>query len=213
MTSAVKTHPMRGAKRILDLVLSAMILTLLSPFLFLAAILIRVDSRGPVFFRQERVGKNGVDFRIWKFRTMEMGAPDQGQGCVIEADDPRITRVGRFLRKWSIDEIPQFLNVIKGEMSLVGPRPTLRYQVEQYSLRQRKRLEVLPGISGWAQIHGRNEISWPERIEYDVWYAEHWSFWLDLRILFQTPFVFLRRGGLYGRKEDFAIRPGKDGDP
>jgi lipopolysaccharide/colanic/teichoic acid biosynthesis glycosyltransferase len=198
---------MNSLKRILDLVVSLGTLVVLSPVLLIGIIWIRIDSPGPVFFRQVRVGKDGRDFRIWKFRTMRIGSPEQGPGVVIEAGDPRITRAGRLLRKWSLDEIPQLLNVLKGEMSVVGPRPTLRYQVEQYSPRQRRRLSVLPGITGWAQIHGRNLLSWPERIEYDVWYVDNWSFWLDLKILARTPWVLFGKQGLYGRREDFAIRP------
>lgn len=194
-------------KRILDVVLSLGVLVVLSPALLAAAIWVRIDSPGPVFFRQLRVGRDGRDFRIWKFRTMEAGSPEQGPGVEIEAGDPRITRAGRKLRRWSLDELPQFINVLKGEMSVVGPRPTLRYQVEQYSQRQRRRLSVTPGITGWAQIHGRNVLSWPERIEYDLWYVEHRSLWLDLKILARTPAVLFGRRGLYGRKEDFAIRP------
>jgi lipopolysaccharide/colanic/teichoic acid biosynthesis glycosyltransferase len=198
---------MRVMKRILDVVLSLAVLTVCSPLLLVGAIWIRFDSPGPVFFRQVRVGRDGRNFRIWKFRTMQIGVPEQGPGVEIEAGDTRITRAGKVLRQWSLDEVPQLINVLKGEMSVVGPRPTLRYQVDQYTDRQKKRLRVPPGITGWAQIHGRNVLSWPERIEYDIWYVENWSLWLDLMILWKTPWVLFGKRGLYGRKEDFAIRP------
>jgi lipopolysaccharide/colanic/teichoic acid biosynthesis glycosyltransferase len=170
-------------------------------------ILIKLDSKGPIFFKQERVGKDGYPFQIFKFRTMVEGAVHMGAGYLIEKDDFRITRVGKFLRRTSLDELPQLINILRGEMSLVGPRPTLRYQVEQYDDWQKRRLLVKPGVTGWAQIHGRNELSWNERIEYDIWYLEHWSVSLDLKILMKTLWVVLKRKGLYGDGEKFDIRP------
>lgn len=186
-------------KNILDRVISLIALIILAvPFLVIA-LAIKLDSRGPVFFRQERVGKDGKLFKIWKFRTMVVGAENQGLGYNVAQDDPRITRVGRFLRIWGLDELPQLINVLRGEMSLVGPRPTLQYQVERYNDFQRKRLLVKPGITGWAAIHGRNLLSWEERIKLDVWYVENWSLWLDLKIMLKTLwFVLFTRKGVYG---------------
>ncbi|RLB08966.1 MAG: hypothetical protein DRG39_08145, partial [Deltaproteobacteria bacterium] len=169
---------------------------------------IKIDSKGPVFFRQERVGKNGKIFKIWKFRTMVMGAVSQGLGFNVARDDPRITRVGKFLRRWGLDELPQLINVLKGEMSIVGPRPTLKYQVDRYDAFQRQRLLMKPGITGWALIHGRNLLSWEERIKYDVWYVEHWSLGLDLWIILKTLWIVLvTKEGVYGKdgiNDDFT---------
>jgi len=181
--------------RALDKAIAGLGLAIASPVLVAAAIAVKLDSRGPVLYRQTRVGKDGEDFELLKLRTMVVGAESQGAGYGVDRGDPRITRVGAFLRRTSIDELPQLLNVVRGEMSLIGPRPTLRYQVERYDERQRRRLEVRPGITGWAQIHGRAELSWPERIELDVWYVEHRSPLVDLRILLRTPLALL--GGTY----------------
>jgi lipopolysaccharide/colanic/teichoic acid biosynthesis glycosyltransferase len=170
-------------------------LVLASPVLALAALATKLDDRGPVLYRQSRVGKDGVDFQLLKLRTMVVGAETQGAGFAVNAGDSRITRVGRFLRRTSIDELPQLWNVVRGDMSLIGPRPTLRYQVERYDERQRRRLEVLPGITGWAQIHGRAALSWDERIELDVWYVDHRSPKTDALILLRTPLALL--GGTY----------------
>jgi lipopolysaccharide/colanic/teichoic acid biosynthesis glycosyltransferase len=152
-----------------------------------AAVAIKVDDGGPVFYRQRRVGLHGREFELLKLRTMEVGAETRGAGFAVNEGDPRITRVGRMLRRLSLDELPQLWNVVRGDMSLIGPRPTLAYQVERYSPRQRRRLEVKPGITGWAQIHGRARLQWSDRIELDVWYVEHRSPWLDLKILARTP--------------------------
>ena len=173
--------------RAADVALASLGLAAAAPALGLAAIAIRLEDGGPVVYRQSRVGKDGVDFDLLKLRTMEVGAEQKGAGFAVDEGDPRITRVGRVLRKLSIDEVPQLWNVVRGEMSLVGPRPTLAYQVERYTPRQRRRLEVKPGITGWAQIHGRAKLPWDERIELDVWYVEHRSPWLDLKILARTP--------------------------
>jgi undecaprenyl phosphate N,N'-diacetylbacillosamine 1-phosphate transferase len=198
----------RGIKRAADVLLSGVAMAASFPLWLAIAILVKVESKGPVFFVQKRVGKDGKRFRAYKFRTMIEGAANQGAGHLIEGeDDPRITRVGRFLRSWGLDELPQFINILKGDMSVVGPRPTLPYQVEQYDDFQRRRLEVRPGVTGWAQIHGRNLLSWPERIEYDVWYVDNWSLALDAEIILKTPSVLLRREGLYADKEKFLIRP------
>jgi undecaprenyl phosphate N,N'-diacetylbacillosamine 1-phosphate transferase len=196
-----------AVKRFVDILLSAVTLILLSPLIALVAIAIRLESEGPVFFVQHRVGKEGKLFRAYKFRSMIQKAADQGAGLFIEGqDDPRITKVGKLLRRWSLDELPQFINVLRGEMSVVGPRPTLPYQVDQYNEFQRRRLEVKPGITGWAQIHGRNVLSWPERIEYDVWYVDNRSFRLDMEIIVKTVPVLFKREGLYADKEKFIIR-------
>ena len=140
-----------------------------------------------MLYRQTRVGKDGADFELLKLRTMVVGAERHGAGYAVDRGDPRITRVGRVLRRLSLDEVPQLWNVVRGDMSVIGPRPTLRYQVERYDERQRRRLEVKPGITGWAQIHGRARLPWDDRIELDVWYVEHRSPWLDLKILARTP--------------------------
>ena len=158
-----------------------------SPLLGLAALAVKLEDGGPVLYRQRRVGKDGVEFELLKLRTMVVGAESLGAGYAVDRGDSRITRVGRVLRRLSIDELPQLWNVVRGEMSLIGPRPTLRYQVDRYTERQRRRLEVRPGLTGWAQIHGRAELPWDERIELDVWYVEHRSPWVDLKILARTP--------------------------
>jgi lipopolysaccharide/colanic/teichoic acid biosynthesis glycosyltransferase len=173
--------------RVLDAALGTAGLTLTSPLLAVSALAIKLDDGGPVFYRQRRVGKDGAEFELVKLRTMEVGAEHKGAGFAVNEGDPRITRVGRLLRRLSLDELPQLWNVVRGDMSLIGPRPTLAYQVERYTPRQRRRLEVLPGITGWAQIHGRARLPWDERIELDVWYVEHRSPWLDLRIIARTP--------------------------
>ena len=173
--------------RALDVAGATLGLALASPFLATAAVAIKLDDRGPVLYRQRRVGQDGREFELVKLRTMVLGAEGQGAGWAVNRDDPRITRVGRLLRRLSLDEIPQLWNVVRGDMSLIGPRPTLAYQVESYTPRQRRRLEVKPGITGWAQIHGRAALPWEERIELDVWYVEHRSPWVDLKILLRTP--------------------------
>jgi lipopolysaccharide/colanic/teichoic acid biosynthesis glycosyltransferase len=173
------------------------LLVITSPLWATIAVAIKLDSRGPVFFRQERVGLDGRPFEVLKLRTMIVDAHTQGAGYAVDKGDSRITRVGNLLRRTSLDELPQLWNVLRGEMSLVGPRPTLSYQVEQYTERQRRRLEVRPGLTGWAQVNGRASLSWPERIELDVWYVEHRSLALDLRILLRTASVLLRPGVVY----------------
>jgi len=186
-------------KRLVDILISLIGLILLAIPFAAIALAIKLGSKGPIFFRQERVGLNGRVFKTWKFRTMVVGAMKQGLGYNVAKDDPRITRVGRFLRSWSLDELPQLINVLRGEMSIVGPRPTLKYQVEQYDDFQRKRLLVKPGITGWALIHGRNLLTWEERIKYDVWYVDHRTIWLDLWVMIKTIWVVLiKREGLYG---------------
>jgi lipopolysaccharide/colanic/teichoic acid biosynthesis glycosyltransferase len=181
--------------RTLDVAIAGAGLALASPFLAAAAIAVKLGDGGPVLFKQTRVGKDGRDFELLKLRTMVVDAEKQGAGYAVNKGDSRITRVGRFLRRTSLDELPQLWNVVRGDMSLIGPRPTLRYQVEHYSDRQRRRLEVLPGITGWAQIHGRASLSWDERIELDVWYVDHRSLRTDLLILLRTPLALF--GGTY----------------
>ena len=173
--------------RVLDTTFGGVSLVVASPFIALAAAAIKLEDGGPVFYRQRRVGLNGEEFELVKLRTMEVGAESKGAGFAVNEGDPRITRVGRLLRRLSVDEVPQLWNVVRGDMSLVGPRPTLAYQVDRYTPRQRRRLEVRPGITGWAQIHGRARLPWEDRIELDVWYVEHRSAWLDLKILARTP--------------------------
>jgi lipopolysaccharide/colanic/teichoic acid biosynthesis glycosyltransferase len=168
---------------------------LASPLVALAALAIKLEDRGPVLYRQTRVGRDGVDFELLKLRTMVVGAETMGAGLAVNRGDSRITRTGRLLRRLSLDELPQLWNVVRGEMSVIGPRPTLRYQVEQYDERQRHRLDVKPGITGWAQVNGRAELPWADRIELDVWYVEHRSASLDLRILARTPRALF--GGTY----------------
>jgi lipopolysaccharide/colanic/teichoic acid biosynthesis glycosyltransferase len=174
-------------KRAFDVAASSLMLFVASPVLAGSAAAIVLEDRGPVFYRQRRVGRDGVEFELLKLRTMVVGAEKMGAGLAVNQGDPRITKVGRLLRRLSLDELPQLWNVLRGDMSLVGPRPTLAYQVERYTPRQRRRLQVKPGITGWAQVHGRAKLPWDERIELDVWYVEHRSFWLDLKILAKTP--------------------------
>jgi len=181
------------AKRAMDLAIACAAAVVVLPLMAIIAAVIRLDSRGPALLRQTRVGRHGEDFELLKFRTMVVGAHTMGAGWLIAERDPRITRVGHFLRRWSLDELPQLINVLRGDMSIVGPRPTLRYQVDQYTDFQRRRLEVRPGITGWAQVQGRNDLSWPRRIELDVWYVDHRSLRLELEILRRTFRVLVTR--------------------
>jgi lipopolysaccharide/colanic/teichoic acid biosynthesis glycosyltransferase len=181
--------------RAADVAIAGGALVLAAPILGLAGLAVRLGGRGPVLYRQTRVGKDGVDFELLKLRTMVVGAETQGAGFAVDKGDARITRVGRVLRRLSLDELPQLWNVVRGEMSVIGPRPTLRYQVQRYTPRHRRRLDVKPGITGWAQVHGRAALPWDERIELDVWYVEHRSPWLDLQILARTPLALF--GGTY----------------
>jgi lipopolysaccharide/colanic/teichoic acid biosynthesis glycosyltransferase len=195
--------------RVADVAVAGLGLAVASPFLAAAAIAIKLEDGGPVLYRQVRVGRDGVDFELLKLRTMVEGAERQGAGYAVDRGDPRITRVGRILRRTSIDELPQLWNVIRGDMSIIGPRPTLRYQVERYDARQRHRLDVLPGLTGWAQVHGRAALSWAERIELDVWYVEHRSPRLDLAILLRTPLALFSgtyKGATGGWRDDQSSR-------
>ncbi|MBI3741909.1 MAG: sugar transferase [Chloroflexi bacterium] len=187
-----------GIKRAFDVVVSIAALVVLSPLIALIAIAIKRDSPGSIFFVQERVGKDGKPFRAIKFRTMIVNAEKIGLGLEIAHDDARITRVGHVLRRWTLDEIPQLFNVLRNEMSVIGPRPTVQSQVERYTPWQRRRLTMKPGMAGWAWIHGRNNLAWSRRIELDVWYVEHWSLWLDVKIFFIAVLILFRHEGVYG---------------
>jgi lipopolysaccharide/colanic/teichoic acid biosynthesis glycosyltransferase len=184
-------------RRAIDILVSAVLLALSSPFLLAAIIAIRLTSRGPAIYRQRRSGRYGEQFDMLKLRTMVDGAEHVGAGLAVNANDSRITRVGAVLRRTSLDELPNLVNVLRGEMTLVGPRPTLPAQVAQYTARQHGRLSVKPGITGWAQINGRAALPWSERIELDLYYIEHRSLLLDLKILLRTPTLVLGGGGLY----------------
>jgi lipopolysaccharide/colanic/teichoic acid biosynthesis glycosyltransferase len=181
--------------RVADVALAGVGLALASPFLAAAALAVKLEDAGPVLFRQTRVGKDGKDFELLKLRSMAVGAEHLGAGFAVDKGDARITRVGRFLRRTSIDELPQLWNVLRGDMSVIGPRPTLRYQVDRYTERQRRRLDVRPGLTGWAQVNGRATLAWADRIELDVWYVEHRSPLVDLKILLRTPLALF--GGTY----------------
>ena len=181
--------------RALDVTIAGIGLVVASPALAVAALAVKLEDRGPVLYRQTRVGKDGRDFELLKLRTMVVGAEKMGAGYAVDQGDSRITRSGALLRRLSIDELPQLWNVIRGDMSVIGPRPTLRYQVDRYDERQLHRLDVKPGITGWAQIHGRAALPWAERIDLDLWYVKHRSPSVDLKILLRTPLALF--GGTY----------------
>ncbi|MET0685022.1 MAG: sugar transferase [Solirubrobacteraceae bacterium] len=184
-------------KRALDIVVAGTMLTLSAPVLAVAALLIRLESHGHPIYRQRRVGRDGAPFELYKLRTMVAGAESIGPGLALAEGDTRITRLGRVLRRTSLDELPNLVNVLRGEMSVVGPRPTVQIQVDRYTERQRGRLAVNPGLTGWAQVQGRASLPWGERIELDLWYVEHESLLLDLKILSRTIRTVLHGGGLY----------------
>lgn len=190
------TYPF-GLKRAFDLGAASLLLVLLSPILLLAAVALRVDTPGPVFFRQRRLGWRGCTFSIFKFRTMLDGSTYLGTGLETHRDDFRITRVGRFLRNSRLDELPQLLNVLRGDMSLVGPRPLLPEFLAYYTDLDLRRLEALPGMTGWQQVNGASRHGWSERVRLDVWYVDHAGFWLDLWILVLTLKVVLRADTVY----------------
>ena len=182
------TTVQEALKRLMDCSISAILLVIFSVPLMLIALAVKLESKRPALFKQERAGKDGQNFTLYKLRSL-MLSEDQGNTFHEEQD---VTRVGKFIRRWRIDEMPQFINVLKGDMSIVGPRPTLPYQVTRYNQEQRRRLNVKPGLTGWSQIHGDSAISWPDRIALDLWYIDNWSLWLDLKIMFLTPFALLR---------------------
>jgi lipopolysaccharide/colanic/teichoic acid biosynthesis glycosyltransferase len=184
-------------KRALDVTVAGLALVGAGPLLGLAALLIRLETHGHPIYRQRRVGLDGEPFELYKLRTMVSGAETIGAGLAVDAGDARITRLGALLRRTSMDELPNLVNVLRGEMSVVGPRPTVQVQVDRYSQRQRGRLSVRPGLTGWAQIHGRASLPWHERIELDLWYVEHASLRLDLQILWRTLRMVLGGHGLY----------------
>jgi lipopolysaccharide/colanic/teichoic acid biosynthesis glycosyltransferase len=184
-------------RRALDIVVAGLALAFFSPVLLAAMIAIRLESPGSPIYRQRRVGMNGEEFDVLKLRTMVTGAEHIGAGMAIDEGDTRITRVGGFLRRTSLDEIPNLINVLTGEMAIIGPRPTIPVQVAQYTERQHGRLAVKPGLTGWAQVNGRAALPWPERIELDLWYIEHRSWRLDIRILVRTARMVLGGHGLY----------------
>ncbi len=178
-------------KRGFDLIISLIALIVLSPILLIVAIWVKLDSKGPVIFKQQRLGVGGVPFNMYKFRSMCVGAENQGTGVYSYKGDARITKVGRILRATSIDELPQLVNILKGDMALIGPRPALTYHpwpYEQYDEHQKHMFDVRPGITGWAQVNGRKEVPWPERIELNIYYVEHLSFALDWKIFWMTIF-------------------------
>ncbi len=199
-------------KRLIDIAVSFVGLTVLSPVMALLAALVRLTSPGPAFYTQLRAGQHGRPFRLVKFRSMVVNAEHMGARYGMEKNDPRITRLGRFLRASSLDELPQLWNILIGEMSIVGPRPGLLYQAAGYSEEQARRLTVKPGVTGWAQVHGRNEIPWSKRIELDLWYVDNMSFALDLSIVLRTIIVVVSRSGVRQDQpasdvEDFALAP------
>ncbi|HEY7891648.1 MAG TPA: sugar transferase [Solirubrobacteraceae bacterium] len=186
-------------RRLLDILVSLSLLILAAPVLAIATIAIRLESRGSAIYRQRRIGKDGHPFDVLKLRTMVDGAEYIGAGLAVNENDPRITRIGALLRRTSIDELPNLLNVLRGEMSLIGPRPTLPDQVASYTPRQRRRLSIKPGITGWAQVNGRTALPWSERIELDLYYIEHRRLTMDLQILARTVAMVFRGSGLYKR--------------
>jgi lipopolysaccharide/colanic/teichoic acid biosynthesis glycosyltransferase len=194
-------------KRLLDLLIAGPLAVLTAPVIGLLALAIRLESPGHPIYTQTRVGQDGELFAIYKLRTMVRGAEFTGAGLAIQEGDERITRMGAFLRRYSLDELPNLWNVLRGEMSIVGPRPTLAVQVEQYTERQRGRLEVKPGITGWAQVNGRASLPWPERIELDLWYVEHRSLRLDVQILSRTARMVLSGEGIYKGEKGGWVPP------
>lgn len=181
-------------KRLIDVVLAFVALVVLSPIMLVTAAAVKLDSKGPVLFRQQRLGLHGEPFTIYKFRSMTDGAEHTGSGVYSEQGDPRVTKVGKVIRATSVDELPQLINILKGDMSIVGPRPPLTYHpwpIEEYTEAQRHMFDVRPGVTGWAQVNGRKGVEWHKRIEMNVWYTEHISFWLDVKIVFMTVFKVL----------------------
>jgi lipopolysaccharide/colanic/teichoic acid biosynthesis glycosyltransferase len=184
-------------RRAVDVLVAGIGLVVTAPIVLVAMLVIRLESHGHPIYRQRRVGKDGVEFDMLKLRTMVAGAESMGAGMAVNEGDSRITRTGKFLRRWSIDELPNLVNVLRGDMSLIGPRPTIQVQVAQYTERQRGRLAIKPGLTGWAQIHGRTSLPWDQRIELDLWYVEHRKLKTDLVIVWQTIRMLVNGDGLY----------------
>ncbi len=205
-----KQHISLPLKRAFDLVVAATVLLLPSPLIMLIALAIKLDDGGPILFRQDRVGKDGRIFRCYKFRTMVIGAEDKGSGLTVTADDGRITRVGRLLRQWTLDELPQLLNVLKGDMSIVGPRPWVPSEAAYCGPQEGRRFDFRPGLAGWAWIHGRNLVPWEDRVRMDLWYVDHWSLWLDFQILTKAFVLLFRRDGVYGAE---MVKGRQEGPP
>jgi lipopolysaccharide/colanic/teichoic acid biosynthesis glycosyltransferase len=182
---------------VFDIAIASVLLVVTSPIMLAALIAIRLESKGSPIYKQRRVGKDGEVFELLKLRTMVTGAEHIGAGLAVNEGDPRITRIGALLRRFSLDELPNLINVVRGDLAIVGPRPTIQAQVEQYTDRQRRRLEVKPGITGWAQVNGRAALPWHERIELDIWYVDHRSLWLDVKILAMTLRMLVTGHGLY----------------
>ncbi len=194
-------------KRWFDIILSLVLLVIFSPFIVIIALAIKITSPGEIVFRQQRVGRYGKNFYLLKFRSMVKNAQFFGSGMLLEENDARITLLGKFLRKTSLDELPQLINVLKGEMSIVGPRPAPLHHLPKYDDEQRRRLQVRPGITGWAQVNGRLALYWPQRIELDVWYIDHYSLWLDCKILIKTALT------VFDKESSVAKPDRKDVDP
>jgi undecaprenyl phosphate N,N'-diacetylbacillosamine 1-phosphate transferase len=186
-----------ACKRLFDITVAGSALFVLSPFIALISLAIKLDDRGPILFVQERVGRNRRNFRCYKFRTMVLGAESIGNGLIVTENDARITRVGRLLRQWTLDEIPQLINVLMGDMSIVGPRPWVPTQAAYCSPEDSRRFNFKPGMAGWAWIHGRNRLAWDERVRMDLWYVDRWSLWLDFYILRRAFVLLFRRDGVY----------------
>jgi len=200
-----------ACKRLFDLLVATSALVTLSPLIAVISLAIKLDDGGPIFFIQDRVGRGRKKFRCYKFRTMIMGAESIGNGLTVTAGDSRITRVGRLLRQWTLDEIPQLINVLKGEMSIVGPRPWVPSQAAYCSPTDGRRFNFKPGMAGWAWIHGRNRLAWDERVRLDVWYVDHWSLRLDFYILAKAFVLLFRRDGVYfGESETSQSKPAPD---
>lgn len=207
--------PKRAAlvcKRIFDITVAASALVSLSPLIGLIALAIKLDDRGPILFIQERVGKNRRNFRCHKFRTMVLGAETIGNRLTVMENDSRITRVGRLLRNWTLDEIPQLLNVLKGDMSIVGPRPWVPSQAAYCSDEDSRRFEFKPGMAGWAWIHGRNRLPWEERVRLDLSYVDQWTMALDFSILAKAFVLLIRRDGVYFEQESGSVEQGAKGE-
>ena len=197
-------------KRVLDIIISLLVLIVLSPIFLIAWIAVRLDSKGPALFKQTRLGLGGKEFTLYKFRSMVMNAEHTGSGVYSGHNDARVTRVGKILRATSIDELPQAVNILKGDMSLIGPRPPLTYHpwpIEQYTPEQRHMFDVRPGITGWAQVHGRKDVEWHERIKLNNWYVDHCSFLLDVKIFFMTIFKVATNADNENKEATVAAAP------